>query len=193
MKKLFLSFAFVAVALFTTAQTSWNADPNHSRLAFTITHTGINDITGTFDQFNAVIVSDRPDFSDAKITLSTDVTSVNTRVEKRDNHLRSADFFEVEKYPKMTFESSSIKKIAGNMYALKGNLTLHGITKPITVTMIYRGTNTKPDDKTVQTAGIQIIGTLKRSDFGIGGSFPAPMLSDEVQIKADGEFKNAKP
>jgi len=193
MKKLFLSLTFLVITSLVLAQTTWNADPNHSRLAFTITHSGISDITGSFDEFKAVIVSNQPDFSDAKISLTTEVASINTHVGKRDDHLRSADFFEVEKYPKMTFESRSIKKIAENRYEVNGELTLHGITKPLTVTMVYRGTNTKPDDKTAQTAGIQITGTLKRLDFGIGKTFPELALSNEVEIKADGEFKRVNP
>lgn len=193
MKKLFLTLVFVVTAILVSAQTTWNSDPNHSRLAFTITHSGISDITGSFDKFNVVIISDQPDFSDAKISLTTDVASINTHVGKRDDHLRSADFFDVENFPKMTFESKSIRKTAENRYEVSGDLKLHGITKTMTVTMIYRGTNTKPDDKTAQTAGIQITGTLKRLDFGIGKTFPELALSNEVHIKADGEFKRVNP
>lgn len=192
MKKLILSLVFVATTLFVTAQTTWKSDPNHSRLAFTITHSAINDVTGSFDKFNVLIVSSQPDFSDAKVSLTTDVKSINTHVEMRDNHLRSADFFDVEKFPEMSFESKSIKKIGENKYELTGELSLHGITKPMTVNMVYRGTNTKADDKTAKTAGIQITGTLKRLDFGIGKTFPELALSNDVQIKADGEFKNVK-
>src|SRR5690606_7561672 len=107
MKKLILSLVFVATTLFVTAQTTWKSDPNHSRLAFTIIHSAINDVTGSFDKFSVLIVSSQPDFSDAKVTLTADVTSVNTHVEMRDNHLRSADFFDVERFPKMSFESKS--------------------------------------------------------------------------------------
>ena len=106
----------------------------------------------------------------------------------RDDHLRSADFFEVEKYPRMTFKSASVKKTAQNKYRITGDATtLYGITKPVTMELWYRGTIENPQSKAV-TAGFQLTGVLKRSDFNIGPKFPAPMISDEVQIRADGEF-----
>jgi polyisoprenoid-binding protein YceI len=181
----FLVLTFLSTALF--AQTTWNADPMHSKLTFSTTHLGISDIAGLFQKFEASATAGKADFSDAVFQLSADVNSVNTEVEMRDNHLRSADFFEVEKYPKMTFNSTSIKKITKDKYKLSGNLTLHGITKPVTMHVWYRGTVENPMSK-AQTSGFQLTGTIKRSDFSIGPKFPAPMLSDDIQIKADGEF-----
>jgi polyisoprenoid-binding protein YceI len=105
----------------------------------------------------------------------------------RDKHLRSAEFFEVEKYPKMTFKSTSIEKTGKDKYKLMGNLTLHGITKPVTINMWYRGTIENPQSKAI-TAGFQFSGTLKRSDFDIGPKFPPSMISDEVKIKVNSEF-----
>ncbi|MCO5240783.1 MAG: YceI family protein [Chitinophagaceae bacterium] len=187
MKKLFsiLVVTFLSTALF--AQTTWKADPMHSKLTFSVTHLGISDVAGLFKTFEATAVASRPDFSDAVFTLSVEVASVNTEVQMRDDHLRSADFFEVEKYSHMTFKSTSIKKHGQNKYQLTGNLTLHGITKPVTMELWYRGTIENPQSKAL-TSGFQLTGVLKRSDFNIGPKFPAPMLSDEVQIKADGEF-----
>ena len=178
------------VALFSTAlfaQTTWNADPMHSKLTFSITHLGISSIDGLFNKFNVSATTNKSDFSDAVFELSVDVPSINTQVEMRDNHLRSADFFEVEKYPTMTFKSTSITKVSKDKYKLSGNLTLHGITKPVTMDLWYRGTIKNPQSKKL-TAGFQLTGTVKRSDFEIGPKFPAPMLSNEVKIKADGEF-----
>ena len=187
MKKLFslLIVAFFSTAIF--AQTTWNADPMHSKLTFSITHMGISDIDGLFNKFNVSATTNKADFSDAVFELSTEVASINTQVEMRDNHLRSADFFEVEKYPAMTFKSTSISKVSKDKYKLNGDLTLHGITKPVSMNLWYRGTNA--DEKSGKsTSGFQLTGTLKRSDFNIGAKFPSPILSDEVQIKADGEF-----
>ncbi|MET3115487.1 polyisoprenoid-binding protein YceI [Pedobacter sp. CG_S7] len=172
----------------TVAQTTWNADPMHSKLTFSITHLGISDVDGMFTKFDASATTNKPDFSDAVFELAADVTSINTAVEMRDKHLRSADFFEVERFPKMTFKSTGIKKIATNKYQLTGNLTLHGVTKAVMMDLWYRGTIVDPKSK-VNISGFQLTGTIKRSDFGIGPKFPAPMLSDEVKIKADGEFK----
>ena len=187
MKKLFslLIVAFLSTSLF--AQTKWNADPMHSKLTFSVTHMGISDVDGLFNKFTASATATKADFSDAVFELSVDVPSINTQVEMRDNHLRSADFFEVETYPSMTFKSTSITKVSRNKYKLTGNLTLRGITKPVTMDLWYRGTNV--DDKTKKsTSGFQLTGIIKRSDFNVGTKFPAPVLSDEVKIKADGEF-----
>jgi polyisoprenoid-binding protein YceI len=148
---------------------------------------GISDVDGLFNKFTASATATKADFSDAVFELSVDVPSINTQVEMRDNHLRSADFFEVETYPSMTFKSTSITKVSRNKYKLTGNLTLRGITKPVTMDLWYRGTNV--DDKTKKsTSGFQLTGIIKRSDFNVGTKFPAPVLSDEVKIKADGEF-----
>jgi len=187
MKKLFslLIVAFLSASLL--AQTKWNADPMHSRLTFSVIHMGISDVEGLFNKFTASAAATQADFSDAVFELSVEVPSINTQVEMRDNHLRSADFFEVEKYPSMDFKSTSIVWVSKNRYKLTGNLTLRGITKQVTMDLWYRGTNV--DAKTNKsTAGFQLTGVIKRSDFYVGPKFPAPMLSDEVKIKADGEF-----
>ncbi len=187
MKKLFslLIVAFLSASLF--AQTTWNADPMHSKLTFSVTHMGISDVDGLFNKFQASAITNKADFSDAVFELSVEVPSINTQVEMRDNHLKSADFFEVEKYPSMTFKSTSITKVPKDKYKLNGNLTLRGITKPASMDLWYRGTNV--DQKSNKsTSGFQLTGMIKRSDFGVGPKFPSPILSDEVQIKADGEF-----
>jgi polyisoprenoid-binding protein YceI len=187
MKKL---FSLIAVAIISTtlfAQTSWKSDPMHSKLTFGVTHLAISEIDGLFKTFDVTVATGKEDFSDAVFDLSVIVASINTEVEMRDNHLRSADFFEVEKYSTMTFKSTSIKKTGNNKYKLSGSLTLHGITKPATMDLWYRGTTINPMSKAT-TAGFQLTGTINRSDFGIGPKYPAPMLSDEVSIKADGEF-----
>ena len=177
--------AFLSTSLF--AQTKWNADPMHSHLSFSITHMGISDVAGLFNKFSASATANKADFSDAVFELSVEVPSINTQVEMRDNHLTSADFFEVETHPSMTFKSTSITKISKDEYKLAGNLTLRGITKSVTMDLWYRGTNV--DAKTNKsTSGFQLTGIIKRSDFNIGSKFPAPILSDDVTIKADGEF-----
>ncbi len=187
MKKL---FSLLIVALLSTAvfsQTTWNADPMHSKLSFSTQHLGISDVTGLFKKFEVSATTNKADFSDAVFELSVDVASINTEVEMRDNHLKSADFFEVEKHPSMTFKSTSIKKVSKDKYKLSGNLTLLGITKPVTMDLWYRGTVENPMSKKA-TSGFQLTGIIKRSDFNVGPKFPAPMISDNVHIKADGEF-----
>lgn len=188
MKKTALILSLVFLSLGVFAQTQWKVDPMHSRLGFSITHLGISDVDGHFGEFEVIITSSKADFSDAVVALTGKTNSIDTRVEKRNNHLKSPDFFDVEKYPTMTYKSTSIKKAGKNKYKLTGDLTLHGVTKSVTVTMEYRGTTENPGMKGVPVAGFQITGKIKRSDFSVGNGFPAPMLSDEVVIKADGEF-----
>lgn len=188
MKKIaFFLVALFALSAFTTAITTWKSDKPHSQLGFTVTHLGIVDVSGTFNDFDVTVTSSKTDFSDAVFELTANVGSIDTRVEQRNNHLKSADFFDVEKYPTITFKSTSIKKTDKDKYRLSGNLTIRDITKPVTMELIYRGTIENPQSKTA-TTGFQLTGTIKRSDFNVGSKFPAPMISDEVRIKADGEF-----
>ena len=188
MKKttIILSVFFVLTA-FTAAINTWKNDKPHSQLAFTVTHLGISDISGTFNDFDVTVNSSKPDFSDASFELTAKTASIDTRVEARNNHLKSADFFDAVKYPELIFKSTSLEKQDMDNYKLSGNLTMHGITKPVTMNLKYRGITQNPMSKAT-TAGFQLDGVIKRSDFNIGAGFPAPMLSDEVRIKADGEF-----
>ena len=187
MKKLLIVLAsLVILSAFTTPDT-WHNDKPHSQLTFTITHLGISDVSGNFNDFNVTITNASKDFSDAIFEMSADVASIDTRVEARNNHLKSPDFFDVARYPKLTYKSTSIKKKGKNRFVLTGDLTMHGITKAVTMDLLYRGVIENPMSKK-PTHGFQLTGKLKRSDFNIGASFPEPMLSDEVRIKADGEF-----
>jgi polyisoprenoid-binding protein YceI len=188
MKKfILLGAAVLSLSAFDTINPTWKADPPHSQLGFTVTHFGINDISGTFNDFQTTVSSKKPDFSDARFELTAKTASVDTRVEARNNHLKSADFFDVEKYPALTYTSTSIKKTGRNHYKLTGNLSLHGITKPVTTDLVYKGTTINPMSKK-QTVAFQITGAIRRSAFGIGEKFPEAVISDEVRIKADGEF-----
>jgi polyisoprenoid-binding protein YceI len=188
MKKLAIVLsAFLVLTAFTKAITTWQNDDPHSQLGFTVTHLGIADVSGTFNDIDVNVTSSKADFSDAQFELTAKTASIDTRVEQRNNHLKSADFFDAAKYPTMTFKSTSIKSAGKNKYKLSGNLTLHGITKLVTMNLVYKGTIENPMSKK-QTAGFQVTGLIKRSDFGVGPNFPAPMISDEVRIKADGEF-----
>ena len=187
-------FSFVLIAFLSSsifAQTTWKADPAHSQVSFGITHLGISEVEGLFDTFDATIEASEEDFSDAEFDVVIDVASVNTGVDRRDNHLRSPDFFDVEKHPKMTFDSKFVEEVADNKYRVNGDLTLHGITKPVALDVWYRGTIENPQSGEL-TSGFQITGTINRSDFNIGPDFPEPVLSDEVKIKVDGEFKPVK-
>ena len=188
MKKLTIVLpAFFMLTAFTTFNNVWTNDDPHSQLGFTVSHLGISDISGTFNDFDVKVTSSKPDFSDAVFELTAQVTSIDTRVEARDNHLKSADFFDATKHPTLNFKSTGFTKASDNKYKLSGNLTLHGITKPVTLDLLYKGTVANPMSKK-QTAGFQVTGVIKRSDFNLGTNFPEPMISNEVRIKGDGEF-----
>ena len=191
MKKLLLFAVLLLLQTLLFAQTAtWKNDKMHSKLKFTVTHHLLSDVDGLFKKFDVTITATNPDFSDAVFELSADVSSINTEVEMRDNDLRSANFFDAAKYPAITFKSSSIKADGTNKYKLTGNLTMHGVTKPVTMDLWYRGTKENPNSKQ-NDAGFKLRGTLKRSDFNIGTGTPTVLVSDEVEIAADGEFAKA--
>ncbi len=179
--------AFVMLSAFSYVTYTWTNDDAHSQVQFTVTHLGIADVTGTFNDFDAKINASKADFSDAAFEFTAKVGSIDTRVEARDNHLKSADFFDAAKYPTLDFKSTAVKKNGKNKYKVTGDLTMHGITKPVTLDLIYRGSTVNAMNKK-ETAGFQVTGTIKRSDFELGNGFPAPMISNEVKIKVDGEF-----
>ena len=189
MKKLFVLLFAASTALVTlnaSAQT-WTADKAHSKLGFSITHLMVSDVEGSFKNFTSTITSAKADFSDAVIELTADVNSVNTEDDKRDGHLKSADFFDAAKYPALTFKSTSVKKVSANKYKVGGLLTLHGVTKPVVLDATLRGTTTNPQSqKTI--AGFKVTGTIKRADYALGTKYPAAMLSDEIALVANTEF-----
>jgi polyisoprenoid-binding protein YceI len=134
------------------------------------------------------ITSSKADFSDAVFEMTAETKSIDTKLEQRDEDLRSADFFDTEKFPLIQFKSTEIKKIVKNKYQLKGNLSMHGVTKQITADFIFKGTRADPVTKKL-TAGIQVISILKRTDFNIGWKMPFEDLKNDVLITADGEFQ----
>jgi len=183
---LFLTLFLVSTSLF--AQSTWKVDKPHAKVTFSTVHNTISDVEGLFNSFDATITASEEDFSDAVFELTVDVASIDTEVEKRDDHLRSADFFNVEKYPTITFKSTSIEETGEeNKYQLTGELTMHGVTKTVTMDLWYRGTIENPQNGDI-ISGFQVTGTLSRSAFNIGTKFPEALISDEVVIKADGEF-----
>lgn len=181
----FLFIAFISTTLF--AQTNWKADPAHTQVSFGITHLGISEVEGLFQEFDGSIISTKDDFSDANYSIVIKVPSINTGVEMRDDHLKNADFFDAEQYPELTFKSNSSEKVGEGKYKVTGDLTFHGITKPVTLDVWYRGTVENPQNGDV-ISGFAITGNVKRSDYNLGPDFPEAMLSDNVVIDVDGEF-----
>src|ERR1700761_4588693 len=116
----------------TQTATKWSIDPMHSEVQFKVKHLVISTVTGSFQNFEGTVETEGDDFSDAKINFSLDVNSIDTNQEQRDGHLKSADFFDAEKYPHITFESTSVTKDGDDNYKLTGNFTIKGVTKPVT-------------------------------------------------------------
>jgi len=191
MKKIIILLAFVTLQTALFAQGTWKLDKMHSRLQFTVTHLAVSDVEGNFKDFDVTITTTKPDFSDAKFELTANVASINTGVDMRDADLKSDHFFNAAVNPTLTFVSTDIKKTSENHYKISGDLTMHGITKHVTMDLWYRGTIMNPMSK-ASDAGFQLTGVVKRSDFNIGAMYPNAMLSEDVIIKADGEFSIAK-
>jgi polyisoprenoid-binding protein YceI len=191
MKKQIL-FAIMAssAALFSFTlinNTEWTYDNAHAKVGFTVTHMMVSDVEGSFKQATATLTTTKDDFTDAVVEMTAEAASINTDHEKRDTHLKSPDFFDVAKYPKVIFKSNYFKKAKeANTYIVKGNLMMHGVTKPVTLVAVAKTAVNPMSKKTV--AGFKITGIVKRSDFGIGGSVPEAIVSDEVQIIANAEF-----
>lgn len=173
---------------FTIAETAlWKYDNDHAKLGFSISHMTVTDVDGSFKNVEATIRTSKSDFSDAVAEMTAQVNSVDTDNEKRDAHLQSADFFDAAKFPTIVFKSTSFQKGAEpNTYIVTGNLTLHGVTKPVTLSAVAKSTIHPYTKKTV--AGFKVTGKINRKDFGIAEQTPAAMLGDEVNILANAEF-----
>ncbi|MGK9476735.1 YceI family protein [Melioribacter sp. OK-6-Me] len=195
MRKLFLSY--IILFLFgglINAQTRWNFDKSHSTIAFKVKHMVISEVTGYFNQYEGNIVTNGDNFENAKINFTIDVNSINTDNEKRDEHLKSDDFFNSAKYPKITFVGKSFKKIGNNKFKLVGDLTIRDNTKEVTLDVTFNGMVNDPWGNT--RAGFKVTGTINRFDFGLkwnallelGGA----VVSENVDIVIDVELIKAK-
>lgn len=189
MKKVSILMSALLLSAATYAQT-WTLDKAHAKLGFTITHLMVSDVDGSFKNVDATITSVKPDFSDAVFTVTAQSSSVFTDNDKRDEHLRGEDFFDVSKNPTITFKSKSMKKNGTNAYKVTGDLTMHGVTKTVVLDASFKGPAVHPMSKKT-IAGFKVSGTIKRSDFKMGDKYPGAMLSDEVVILANGEFEKA--
>jgi len=188
MKKLLLSAVITLASVSAFAQNYTN-DKYHSQLGFSVPHMTISDVAGEFKNFDVNLTFTKADLSDAKFHVVADINSINTGIEARDNHLKSADFFNVAKNSKLEFKTNSIAKVIGNQYKLVGDLTLNGITKPQTLTLIFNGS---VDNQGVKTYGFTVKGKIKRSDFNVGTNIPNAVVGDVVALTSNLEFATPK-
>ena len=144
---------------------TWKLDPTHTEVKFKVKHLVISTVTGQFNIFDGTVESDKPDFSDAKISFEADVNSIDTKNEQRNGHLKSPDFFDVENFPKLTFVSKSIKKKSDDEYEVVGDMTIRGTTKEQKLNVTYNGT--VKGFGGIDVAGFEITGKLNRFDYGL--------------------------
>lgn len=179
--------SLLAAALLTlttaaqAAPTTWTIDPNHSNVTFTIRHF-FSKVTGSFTKFSGTIVYDPANPAAASAKAEIDAASINTANERRDGHLKSADFFDVAKYPTLTFESTKVTADGGKL-KIEGNLTMHGVTKPVTLEGEFLGAGPAMGG---QRAGFEASAKVDRKDFGIIWNKvvdQGTMLGDDVDIR----------
>jgi polyisoprenoid-binding protein YceI len=161
-------------------KTLWNFDTAHTTVDFTVTHMVISEVTGKFKDFSGKVYASDETFKDAEIEFVIDAASIFTNNEKRDAHLKNEDFFEVEKYPEIRFKSTDLKHIRGKDYKLLGNLTMHGVTKNITLDAKLNGVIDDPYGN--RRASFKITGSLNRLDYKIGEGPAAATVGETVDI-----------
>jgi len=165
---------------------TWNVDAAHSQVGFAVRHMGIANVRGTFTEFEGTLEVGA-DLADTKAHGTVKTTSVNTDWPQRDDHLRSPDFFDAEQFPEITFQSTGIEAIDDSTFRIIGNLTLHGVTKEITLEAIVDGTETDPMGNV--RVGLEVVGQLSRGDFemkfnqALGSGNMA--VSDKVKLTLD--------
>lgn len=190
--------AVATISLSANAQTDWNVDASHSKLGFAVTHMMVSETEGKFKIYEGQVSSPKADgtFTGANINFSVDAASINTDDEKRDGHLKSPDFFDVAKYPKITFKSTAMK--AGkskNAYVLVGDLTMHGVTKSVSLNAIGASKIVK-DPYGMERYAFKVTGIINRKDFGLAWNAVLEAggvaVSEDVRLDINVEITKAK-
>lgn len=179
----------------TTATTStWNIDPVHSVAEFKVKHMMISNVKGQFTGVTGVLALDESDLSQSRVEATIDAASINTRDAQRDGHLKSADFFDVEKFPTLSFVSTSVTRKGADEVAVEGNLTIHGVTQPVTFTV--EGPSAPGKDPWGNTRiGLSATTKINRKDYGLTWNSPLEtggiLLGDDITITLDVQFVKA--
>ena len=180
----FLATVLVLAASAATAQTStWVPDPAHSEVDFTILHMSLSNVHGRFGNIKGSIVVNDADATKSTVNMTIDVTTVDTGQSARDSDLKGANFFDVAQFPTATFVSTSVAKTSSGL-TVSGNLTLHGVTKPV-VLEVDGPTGPMPGLDRKTHAGYSATTTVDRTAFGIGTRYPAAMLGDQIQLNVE--------
>jgi polyisoprenoid-binding protein YceI len=166
---------------------AWDIDPAHSEATFTVKHMMFTTVRGHFNVLSGHLHIDEQNPQNSWVDAQVDAASVDTRDEKRDNHLRSPDFFDVQNYPTLTFKSTRVEPLGGNEYNVIGDLTMHGITKPVTFKAEYNGQGKSPFG--LQVAGLSAKTKINRKDWGlnwnVGLEAGGVLVSEDVNIELD--------
>jgi polyisoprenoid-binding protein YceI len=190
--------AAILLAACVVAGTAWAADtyqidPAHTSIGFVVKHMVVTKVRGAFNDFAGTIVYDDKDITKSSVEVTINASSIDTKVEKRDNHLRSPDFFDVAKFPQITFKSKRIEKTADG-YAAVGDLTMHGVTKEIRIPFSIAGVITDPMGAT--RLGLSGQTEINRQDYGVSWSKKLDngglVAGDDVEIDLDVEAVKAK-
>lgn len=172
------------------AKTKWALDPAHSEIQFKVKHMMITTVTGKFGSFNVEVAADKDDFSDADISFSAETASVDTGSEQRDGHLRSADFFDTEKYPVMKFEATSFSPEKSE---LQGNLTIKNVTKPVKLEAEFGGVGKDPWGNT--KAGFTLSGKINRKEWDLNWNAALEaggvLVSEDVKLLGEIQLSKA--
>lgn len=190
MRKTLLALALAFAATSAFAAERYEFDPNHRNVRFTFNHFGFSNISGSFEQVEGHVMLDTADLTKSSVEVKIPVASVHTGVPKFDEHLKSADFFEAAKHPEIAFRSTGVAAAGEGRLAVTGDLTMHGVTKPVTLDVTVNKIGDHPMAKT-PWAGFDATTTIKRTDFGLG--LYAPNVSDDVKIAISVELKGPAP
>jgi polyisoprenoid-binding protein YceI len=174
----------------TQVTTKWTIDATHSKIAFKVKHLMISNVIGSFREFEGAVSTVGNDFSKSVITLSLNTASVDTEIADRDGHLKSSDFFDVENHPKITFGGSGLTDLGDDLYSLTGDLTIKGVSHPVTLNVEFGGVNSDPWGNV--KAGFSITGKISRKDWGLTWNAALEtggvLVGDEVKINCDIEL-----
>lgn len=174
----------------TANKTQWMADTAHSEIGFKVKHMMVTNVSGKFEDYDVVVLTDGEDFTTAEVTFRARTTSVNTGAEARDNHLRSADFFDSAEYPEMIFKSTGVKKTHENEFVMMGDLTIKNITNQVQLHVDFGGILKDPwgNDK----AGFSLNGKINRKEWGLNWNAALEaggvLVADDVRLNVEIQF-----
>ena len=188
-RRLVLATLIAAASFSAQAADKYDIDPTHTQVQFTYNHLGFSNITGRFDEVGGEFLFDAADPSKSSVSITIPVASISTGVDKLDEHLLKADFFDAAQFPTATFKSTGIVAAGAGKWAVAGDLTIHGVTRPVVLDVTLNGMGEHPMRK-VPAVGFDASARIKRSDFGVGAYVPA--VGDEVTLSITVEATQAK-